>query len=316
MVLAESCLARLFRRIGGIEYVNTFGQFRTVRHIRNPGAKLTPGLYPHTNAIKPMSLNNKLDTAEMVQFVDLLQEALRVRSHFEFLLWSQGNLQQFLPHDIMIAAWGDFSLGLVYFDIVSAIPGMRTAQVHNTNLIPLLKRLFSYWNEHARAPFKLSMDQGIFQGHELECSKLDGNFKQMKSALVHAIKDVRGHHDCLYVLMSASTNTPPSSRAMLETLLPYIDSSLRQLDHLPEQMPSSFHDDEPAEEDSGALSSREMEIMEWVRNGKTNLEIGMILDISAFTVKNHLQRIFRKLDVVNRAQAVAKLSRLELNASF
>jgi DNA-binding CsgD family transcriptional regulator len=52
-----------------------------------------------------------------------------------------------------------------------------------------------------------------------------------------------------------------------------------------------------------------------VRNGKTNFEIGMILDISAFTVKNHLQRIFRKLDVVNRAQAVAKLSKMtELNA--
>ena len=50
-----------------------------------------------------------------------------------------------------------------------------------------------------------------------------------------------------------------------------------------------------------------MEIMEWVRMGKTNHEIGMILDISAFTVKNHMQRIFKKLDVMNRAQAVSKL---------
>jgi DNA-binding CsgD family transcriptional regulator len=46
-------------------------------------------------------------------------------------------------------------------------------------------------------------------------------------------------------------------------------------------------------------------IMQWVRAGKTNAEIGMILDISAFTVKNHLQRIFKKLNVFNRAQAVA-----------
>lgn len=264
-----------------------------------------------------MSLNRKLDTAEMVQFVDLLHESLKVRSHFEFLLWSQGNLQQFLPHDIMIAAWGDFSLGLVYLDIVSAIPGMRTAQVHNTNLVPLLKRLFSYWNEHSRAPFNLRMEQGIFQESELEGSKLDGNFRHMKSALVHAIKDVRGRHDCIYVLMGSSTSTPASARAMLEALLPYIDSSLRQLDHLPEQMPRMAVDAEPAEDDAGALSSRELEIMEWVRNGKTNLEIGMILDISAFTVKNHLQRIFRKLDVVNRAQAVAKLSKFpELNESL
>jgi DNA-binding CsgD family transcriptional regulator len=70
------------------------------------------------------------------------------------------------------------------------------------------------------------------------------------------------------------------------------------------------------EENFGALSSREQEIMDWVKHGKTNYEIGMILDISAFTVKNHLQRIFKKLDVLNRAQAVAKLSMMpEQNAS-
>jgi DNA-binding CsgD family transcriptional regulator len=47
--------------------------------------------------------------------------------------------------------------------------------------------------------------------------------------------------------------------------------------------------------------------MEWVGKGKTNSEIGMILNISPFTVKNHLQRIFKKLDVMNRAQAVAQI---------
>lgn len=265
-----------------------------------------------------MSLNSKLDTNEMVQFVDILHESLKVRSHFEFLLWSQGNLQHFLPHDIMIAAWGDFSLGLVYFDIVSAIPGMRTEQVHNTSLAPMLKRLFNYWNKQSRAPFHLSMDRGIFQESELQGSDLDGNFRHMKSALVHAIKDVRGRHDCLYVLMSASAAIPASARSMLEVLLPYIDSSLRQLEHAPNQeiVDAQTVTDVP-EGESGALSSRELEIMEWVKNGKTNFEIGMILEISSFTVKNHLQRIFRKLDVVNRAQAVAKLGRtLELNESL
>lgn len=56
----------------------------------------------------------------------------------------------------------------------------------------------------------------------------------------------------------------------------------------------------------GGLSDREQEILHWVRSGKTNLEIGMILNISANTVKNHLKRIFQKLDVSCRAQAVAK----------
>lgn len=63
----------------------------------------------------------------------------------------------------------------------------------------------------------------------------------------------------------------------------------------------------PAEDDSMRLSERETEIMHWVGHGKTNLEIGMILGISQFTVKNHLQRIFRKIDVRNRAQAITRI---------
>ncbi len=64
----------------------------------------------------------------------------------------------------------------------------------------------------------------------------------------------------------------------------------------------------------GALSERERQIMAWVAQGKTNPEIGCILRISEFTVKNHLKSIFSKLDVTNRAQAVARMSRLALHA--
>jgi DNA-binding CsgD family transcriptional regulator len=46
--------------------------------------------------------------------------------------------------------------------------------------------------------------------------------------------------------------------------------------------------------------------LHWFKTGKTNFEIGMILTISPNTVKNHLKRIFQKLDVSCRAQAVAK----------
>jgi len=248
-----------------------------------------------------------VDKREEEQFVQLLDEALAVRTHFEFLLWLQGKLQQFLPHEIMIAAWGDFSLGLVYFDIVSPLSGVRTEGISSDRLAPLLKRLFNYWREHGCTSFSLSMENGILNGHEFEESSQSPHLWSMKSAVVHAIKDRRGRHDCLYVLMSSGAQMPPSARKMLEALLPYIDSTLRQLDLLPDQMPTPEPVAEILDEASlGSLSPREIEIMKWVLGGKTNQEIGMILDISAFTVKNHLQRIFKKLDVLNRAQAVSK----------
>jgi len=53
------------------------------------------------------------------------------------------------------------------------------------------------------------------------------------------------------------------------------------------------------------LTSRESEVLYWIGNGKTNREIGMILDNSPRTVNKHLEQIFRKLDVGNRTSAAA-----------
>jgi DNA-binding CsgD family transcriptional regulator len=53
------------------------------------------------------------------------------------------------------------------------------------------------------------------------------------------------------------------------------------------------------------LSGREREIIRWAKDGKTNWEISTILDISERTVKFHIQNVERKLNAVNKAQAVA-----------
>ena len=57
------------------------------------------------------------------------------------------------------------------------------------------------------------------------------------------------------------------------------------------------------------LSIREREVLQWIASGKTNDEIGGILGLSIYIIKNNVQRIFRKLNVSNRAQAVAVLAR-------
>ena len=51
------------------------------------------------------------------------------------------------------------------------------------------------------------------------------------------------------------------------------------------------------------LSAREAEILLWVAQGKSNHEAGIILDISAGTVKKHLENIYAKLGVESRTAA-------------
>lgn len=65
---------------------------------------------------------------------------------------------------------------------------------------------------------------------------------------------------------------------------------------------------EPAQGAKGSLrevSDRELEVLRYVSNGKSNKEIADVLLISETTVKAHLRSIFRKLEVNDRAQAVA-----------
>lgn len=58
--------------------------------------------------------------------------------------------------------------------------------------------------------------------------------------------------------------------------------------------------------DTPPFTRREMEVAKWLAWGKTNDEIGRILEISPFTVKNHIQRILIKLNASNRTQAVSR----------
>jgi DNA-binding CsgD family transcriptional regulator len=61
-----------------------------------------------------------------------------------------------------------------------------------------------------------------------------------------------------------------------------------------------------------SLSRREIECLSWASAGKTSVEMSEILGLSEYTVNHYLNRATRKLDAVNRVQAVAKAIRAGL----
>jgi DNA-binding response OmpR family regulator len=58
-----------------------------------------------------------------------------------------------------------------------------------------------------------------------------------------------------------------------------------------------------------SLTTREAEVLLWISRGKSNREIGEILNISPRTVNKHLEQVFVKLGVENRAAAAARAVR-------
>jgi len=60
------------------------------------------------------------------------------------------------------------------------------------------------------------------------------------------------------------------------------------------------------------LTLRELDCLRWTAEGKTSSEIAAIIKLSEHTVNHYLIAAARKLDCVNRVQAVAKALRLGL----
>ncbi len=58
--------------------------------------------------------------------------------------------------------------------------------------------------------------------------------------------------------------------------------------------------------DSSTVSQRETDCLHWAARGKTNWEIGKILEISENTVRYHLKNVFAKLHTSSRSSAVSR----------
>ena len=236
---------------------------------------------------------------------NLIQRSFSIDRHIDLFLWMQDSVREYLPHDVLIATWGNFDTCKLNYDVVSSIPEVRTQKVIGAreNVDNLMCKFYHKWLENGEKWFVINNFDSTSGNHDdAECFL--GKLVNMKSVLVYGIRDQRGRDDCLYVFFDA-TEKFPIQHSVLGMLMPHIDSALRRVEclvHVPhkqEEHVASLYD---------LLSERELQILKWVKIGKTNYEIGKILEISPNTVKNHLKRIFGKLDVSSRVQAVAKWS--------
>jgi DNA-binding NarL/FixJ family response regulator len=72
----------------------------------------------------------------------------------------------------------------------------------------------------------------------------------------------------------------------------------------------SFHREDPVLDESVKLTPRELEVLQLLACGDLYKEIADHLGISIPTVNAHVRRIYEKLHVRSRAQAVAKYAHI------
>ncbi|MEW5756031.1 MAG: LuxR C-terminal-related transcriptional regulator [Pseudomonadota bacterium] len=127
--------------------------------------------------------------------------------------------------------------------------------------------------------------------------------------VLHGMHDIGGRGASFFALCGIEADARASCSKILQLIGPHLHAALisllRHQRHT--RQASKTSTTTPVELNPGRhLSDREREVLNWLKEGKTNWEIAQILDISEKTVKNHVQKVLIKLSVNNRAQAVAK----------
>jgi transcriptional regulator EpsA len=274
----------------------------TALHMDRPGeAMIDCARLGARSPVNPLQLT----TEEGTRLLRIISRAALINRHQDIYLWLAGELQQFLPHQILVSAWGDFARGKLSFDVASGIPGVRTSHLARCRIDEFVRECHRHWLAGGRQPCLLNpADIGLL--HACTCT-LHAALRQMRSVLVHGVRDKRAGEESVYIALNSGffSANPANDRwaSLINALVAQIDAAFRKvapfpLDSAPPVGQASLN--------GGELSRREREILAALACGKTNIDIAASLDISPYTVKNHVQRIFRKIGVRNRTQAATQ----------
>ena len=263
-----------------------------------------------------------LTQGETEQLLFTIQSSLAIRRRYQFHIWVQSRLAAMVPHDALICAHHGVSGNALVYDCFAMFPLPRDAlaalYAADTGL---MARLVEFWNRTERMP--CSSEQAAADTPRragLQAALLDSCIGEFVAHGTPAQQDPQVPETFFCFAQVGPALVPPHVKRdlkpitarhsfMLELLTPYLHATYRRI------IAAEQGRDAPRQEAAPTqlvITGREVEILGWVREGKSNQEIGTLLNISPLTVKNHVQKILRKLGASNRAQAVSKALGLHL----
>jgi transcriptional regulator EpsA len=243
-----------------------------------------------------------LSSVELERLLITIESSQQVHRRHQYFLWTQGVLQSFLPHDMLIFGHGEYGAPGFRCEVLARTNTWEDRALHS-ELDRLVGMMVENWQGAGHAP------RTFAAGHaDAEAGEIGQTLVRLGlgHALAHGAKEFPGESSGFFVFLRMPE--PPGKRQVYfaEMLMPYLHTALHRMLLAEKDSP------ERRLRPGVKLSSREAEVISLVRDGKTNQQIARVLDLSPLTVKNHVQNILRKLEVANRAQAVAKAVKARL----
>jgi transcriptional regulator EpsA len=246
------------------------------------------------------------DFLQIESIVLNLDASLRVHARAHFFSWTQGLLQSLIRHELLICTLCHGkppAFRADGFSMTSPDPALFSDMfLRDSSVAPALLKS---WEERRFQPIVIEAGSTSPVGNGAFSRELER--LGATQLLSHGVHDADGRTLSLFTFACRPGSVGARQLYFAQLLVPAMHAAWVRTQVT--RTPGSA-----AERASGhsILTVRELDILKWIYLGKSNFEIGAILKISPLTVKNHVQKILRKLNVVNRTQAIGKALELRI----
>lgn len=230
-----------------------------------------------------------LSDEEQSRLIRAIESAIEVRRTDQFHDWMRGPFRALVPHE-----------SAIYMTLGGQGEARQVDFLHHTLVDASLTDMLC----HPERGLAVRLARTCSANGQLPCTVVANHFDALldgpprsaaplHNAVVHRTRLVSGAAYFI-VLVNVAADRIDRCQHMLKLLSSHLKMALARA---------------IAAEASGggaALTEREREILARMAEGRSNREISAILGINAITVKNHIAKIYRKLDVQNRVDAVSR----------
>jgi len=237
-----------------------------------------------------------LSAAGRGALLGVIDAAVGIRTLDELRHWSRGALQNVLPHGMFACGLGSVCGRRLMLRPV-LLDGFRVAPPHEdfvaANFRLISQLVFRCW--HRRRPQLLET-----------FSDTAGAGNPLGNCAAHGVFDTGGPELSFIALCRIPAKPDGGHAYALRLLAPSLHVVLQRV------RSAENASVQAVAAPRLALSARELEVLRWLRRGKSTWEVAQILARSEHTVKNQMRSLYGKLGAANRAQALHRASRIAI----
>jgi len=221
-----------------------------------------------------------------------------VSSHTDFVAWTQTEFHRAFPHGAFMACIGKvFDNGVKPMALVSFnCPDAYMLSTRQPRGVYSTFRMQQWMQSGEPQLFDLQRDAAAPGGGCLKDFRASG----LQNIAAHGLYDVTREHLSFFSFHQLPHPPRAEQEKSLKMIVPAMHAALLRC--MPQHTPATS----AVANVPQAITTRETEVLSWIRQGKTNAEIAGILGISPHTVKNQVKSVMVKLRVNTRGQAVVE----------